>query len=150
MPSQVVLVQGSTFKISEEEVTELTPSPTPDMATIDCIGRELQVQGGTKTENDTTTFCSTAKEFRLGLKDAGSMTLNGHWVQGHAAHNAIRDAENDSLTRLVEITFPNGSIWRSLALVSQRSFSGVVDGVWTGSFVFRLTGSTQEVDPSGA
>jgi hypothetical protein len=147
MASEVVLTQGTTVKISEAEVNELEPSPTPAMATLDCIGREVQVQGGTKTENDVTTLCSTAKEFRLGLKDAGSMTINGHWVQGHAAHTVIRAGESDSLTRLVEITFPNGSIWRSLALVSQRSFNFAVDGIVSAAFVFRLTGATQEVDP---
>lgn len=146
MASAVILVQGSHIDISEDEVLELTPSPEPTFARLDCIAREIQFQGGTKTENDVSTICSTAKEFRLGLKDSGTMSVTGHWVQGHAAHQVIREAEADSKTRLILVTFEDGSTFRALALVSQRSFSMAVDGVVSATFNFRLTGDTLEVD----
>lgn len=149
MASEVVLVQGTTFKISSGEVTSLATasgSPAPAMATLDCIAREITVTGGQATEIDVTTICSTAKEFRLGLQDAGSMSITGHWVQGHAAHTVIREAAADKLSRLIEVTFSDGSIFRALAFVSQRSWSAGVDGVVTATFNFRLTGTTEEVD----
>lgn len=146
MASAVILVQGSHIDISEDEVLELTPSPEPAFARLDCIAREIQFQGGTKTENDVSTICSTAKEFRLGLKDSGTMSVTGHWVQGHPAHQVIREAEADSKTRLILVTFEDGSTFRALALVSQRSFSMAVDGVVSATFNFRLTGDTLEVD----
>lgn len=148
MPSEVLLVQGLSIRISNNEVTELSQSPSPASAVLDCIGREIQYQGGTATENDVTTFCSTAKEFRLGLEDSGTMTVTGHWKQGNAAHNVIRAAAADKKTRLVEVEFEDGSIFRTLALVAQRSWSAAVDGVVTATYNFRLTGATEEIDPA--
>lgn len=147
MPSEVVLVQGLSIRISNNEVTELSQSPSPASATLDCIGREIQYQGGTATEIDVTTFCSTAKEFRLGLEDSGNMTVSGHWKQGNAAHAVIRQAAADKLARLIEVEFADGSVFRCLAFVSQRSWSASVDGVVTATFNFRLTGATEEIDP---
>jgi predicted secreted protein len=146
--SEVLLVQGLSIEISTTETTVLAPSPLPTFALLDCIGREIQYQGGTATEVDVTTFCSTAKEFRLGLEDSGTMTVNGHWKIGNAAHDAIRTAAGDKLTRLIRVTFEDGSMFSCLAFVSQRSFSAAVDGVVTATYNFRLTGATAEADPT--
>jgi hypothetical protein len=146
MASEVLLVQGTAVRISTNEVTELSPSPTPAFATLDCIAREITFQGGTATEVDVTSFCSTAKEFRLGLQDSGTMSVTGYWKQGHAAHTVIRAAAADKLTRLIEVEFEDGTIFRALALVSQRSFSAAVDGVVNATYNFRLTGGTLEID----
>ena len=113
MASGVLLVQGTSIKISVAAATELAPSPTPTFATLDCIAREIQWQGGTSTENDTTTICSTAKEFRLGLSDSGTMSVSGHWKQGHSAHTVIRSADTDKQTRLIVVEFeddPPGAV----------------------------------------
>ena len=148
MASEVVLVQGSTFKISTVEVTDIATfdgSPAVDMAVLDCIGREVSVQGGAAAEIDTTTICSTAKEFRLGLQDNGTMSVNGHWVQGHPAHEVIKAAAADKLSRGIQVVFSDGSEFRCLAFVQQRSWSAAVDGVVTASYTFRLTGATVEI-----
>lgn len=150
MPSEVLLVQGTSIRISETTVAVLNPTPLPAFASLDCIAREIQYQGGTTPEIDTTTLCSTAKEFRLGLEDSGTMTVTGHWKQGNPAHAVIRTASRDKQPRLIEVTFEDGSIFRALALVSQRSWSAAVDGVVSATYNFRLTGETEEVDPSGA
>lgn len=144
MASEVLLVQGTHIDISTTTISDLTPSPAPTYARLDCIAREIQYQGGTATENDVTTICSTAKEFRLGLKDSGTMSVTGHWVQGNPAHEAIRIAEDDKQTRLIKIEFEDGSTFSALALVSQRSWSAAVDGVVSATFNFRLTGPTLE------
>jgi hypothetical protein len=149
MSSEALLVQGTVVRISTTEALELSPSPLPTFATLDCIGREIQVQGGTADEIEITTFCSTAKEFRLGLADSGTMTITGNWKQGNAAHNVIRTAATDKKSRLVDVEFEDGSVFRCLALVSQRSWSAAVSGVVTANYSFRLTGATLEIDPSG-
>ncbi len=146
--SEVLLVQGLSISISNTEVTELAPSPTPASAILDCIGREIQYQGGTSTEIDVTSFCSTAKEFRLGLEDSGTMTVTGHWKQGNAAHGVLRTAASDKLRRLISVTFEDGSVFVALGFVSQRSWSAAVDGVVSASYSFRLTGDTLEIDPT--
>jgi predicted secreted protein len=147
MPSEVTLVQGTSIRISTTEVTELTASPVT-FATLDCIAREVTFTGGTASEIDVTSLCSTAKEFRLGLQDSGTMSVSGYWKQGHPAHTAIRTAAADKQTRLIDVTFEDGSIFRALAIVSQRSFSAAVDGILSATFNFRLTGETLEIDPA--
>lgn len=146
MPSQVVLVQGTTLQVSVDPVDTTTPSPMPEMASLDCTAREIQYQSGTANEIDVTTFCSTAKEFRLGLDDPGQFTFNGHWVQTSEAHAVIRQGALDKQSRLFVVTFEDGSTFSALGFVSQRSFSAAVDGVVTGSFTIRLTGAVSEVD----
>lgn len=144
--SQVVQVQGTTLRVSVAPVTDAAVTPLPLMAELDCMSREIQYQSGTAAEIDVTTFCSTAKEFRLGLDDPGQFTFNGHWVQSAAAHKVIRAAANDKLSRLFVVVFADGSEFRALGFVSQRSFSAAVDGVVTGSFTVRLTGAVVEID----
>lgn len=146
MPSQVVQVQGTTLRVSVAPATNAAVDPLPTMADLSCVAREIQYQSGTAAEIDVTTFCSTAKEFRLGLDDPGQFTFNGHWVQTAAAHKVIRAAAVDKQPRLFIVVFPDGSEFRALGFVSQRSFSAAVDGVITGSFTIRLTGATVEVD----
>ncbi len=146
MVSEVVLVQGMNIKISTGMIDDITPSPLPTFVTLVCIGREISYEGGTADEVEVTTICSTAKEFRLGLEDAGTMSVSGHWVQTHPAHQVIRTAASDKLTRLIQVTFDDGSIFRALALVSQRSWSAAVNGVVSATFNFRLTGATAEVE----
>lgn len=145
MSSKVVYVQGSSLKISKE-VAESTDATSLTFESLDCVGRQVQWQGGQATENDVTTFCSTAKEFRLGLSDSGTLTVSGHWVTADAAQKAIKAADKDKKPRLIVLTFSDGSTFSSLALVQQRSFDGSVDGVWTGSFNFRLTGEVKETE----
>lgn len=148
MASEVLLVQGTHIDISILPVDDLTPSPPllpGAFARLDCIAREIQYQGGTATENDVTTICSTAKEFRLGLEDSGTMSVTGHWKQGQEAHEVIKTAGKDKQTRLIRVEFEDGSTFSALALVSQRSWSAAVDGVVSATFNFRLTGDTLEV-----
>lgn len=148
MSSEVLLVQGSSIKISSGEVTELTPSPEPTFFSLDCISREITYSGGTASENDVTTICSTAKEFRLGLQDSGTMSVTGHWKPGNDAHEEIKAAAADKLSRLIEVLFEDGSSFRALAYVSQRSWAAAVDGVVSATFNFRLTGATSELAAS--
>jgi hypothetical protein len=148
MASEVILVQGLTIRMTSNAQTVIPPV-APSYVSLDCIGREIQLQGGSSTEIDVTTFCSTAKEFRLGLGDSGSFTVNGHWKQGNAAHTAIRTANTDKQRRYVEITFEDFSVVKFLAFVQQRSMGASVDGVVTASYVFRVSGPLVEDDPSG-
>lgn len=150
MPSEVTLVQGTSVKVSLSPTSVLQPSTLPTMATLDCIGREIQYQSGTASEIDVTTFCSTAKEFRLGLDDPGQFTFNGHWVTRNAAHKVIAAAAVDKQPRLFIVTFADGSEFRATGFISQRSFSAAVDGVVTGSFTIRLTGAVLELDGDDA
>lgn len=149
MSSKVLLVQGTSVEISTTVATDTTGAGLT-FETLDCTSRQVQWQGGTATENDVTTLCSTAKEFRLGLSDAGTLTVTGHWLQVDLAQKAIKAADKDKKARLVRVIFEDGSRFSSLAFVSQRSFDGSVDGVVSGAFAFRLSGEPLEEDPGSA
>jgi hypothetical protein len=148
MPSMVLKVQGTAIRISTSTVAVLTGSPT--FASLDCISRDINYQSGSSTEIDVTSICSTSREFRLGLPDAGTLSISGYWKQGTAGHTEFREAYNDKNTRLFEIEFEDGSTFRALGFVQQRSFTAAVDGVVNASYTVRLTGDTNENDPSTA
>lgn len=146
--SKVTLVQGTTIQVSVTAVDTAQPSPMPTLVSLDCTAKEIQYQSGTANEIDVTTFCSDAKEFRLGLDDPGQFTFSGHWVQTDAAHAVLRAAAIDKQSRLFIVTFPDTSTFSALGFVSQRSFSAAVDGVVTSSFTVRLTGAVVETEPT--
>jgi len=144
MSSVSIQVQGTSLKISSTTVAALSDSPSPAFEVLDCIGREFNYQSGATTENEVTTICSTAKEFKLGLSDSGSFSLSGHWKIGNDAHDAIKAAYDDKQPRLIEVEFVDNTVFRCLGLCTQRSFSGAVDGIVSASYQFRLTGPTEE------
>jgi len=149
MASKVLLVQGTSLQISTNEATSTGDSGLT-FETLDCTSREMQWQGGQATENDTTTLCSTAKEFRLGLPDSGTMSVAGHWVISDDGQAVIKAADKDKKPRLIKVTFEDGSVFASLAIVSQRSWSAAVDGVVSATFNFRLTGEPLEESNGGS
>ena len=145
--SSVMLVQGITISFSTATmaaVSEFDASPAPAVTQLECLSREVTVQGGSSSEIDVTTLCSTAKEFRLGLEDTGSMNITGHWLQSDPAHISIKNAAADKLARGIEVTFSDNTTYRCLAFVQQRSWSAAVDGVVTATYTFRLTGAATE------
>lgn len=145
MPSKSLLVQGSTLKISVAEAVSTAPLiPPSSYASLDCTTREVQWQGGQADEIDTTTFCSTAKEFRLGLGDSGTLTHQGHYLLTDPAYQVFKAADLDKKPRLLELIFADNSKFACLALVQQRSFGAAVNGVVTATTTFRLTGAPLE------
>jgi hypothetical protein len=140
MTTPAIPVAGSTIKISQTAATSNNPTPMPTMVDLSCIGRDVQLQPGNATENDTTAICSTAKEFILGLRDFGSLSVTGHWKVGDPGVQAILEAASAQEKRLIQITFSDGSTATGLAYVRQPGFSGSVDGVWSGTYSFRFTG----------
>lgn len=146
MSSKALLVQGTTLQISTQEATSTAPTGLT-MADLDCTARQLQWQGGQATEHDTSTLCSTAKEFRLGLSDSGTLSVTGFWKSDDSAQKAIKAADKDKKPRLIVVTFPDRSKFTCLALVQQRSWDAQVDGVVGATFNFRITGEVEETEP---
>jgi predicted secreted protein len=147
MANPVLLVQGTKLDISIAEVVDVAATLLPAaFESLDITAKSVQYQGGSADEIDTTVLASTAKEFRLGLQDAGTMSVAGHWVQGDAAQAVVKAAAKDKKTRLIRVTFNDGSTFSGLAFVSQRSWDAQVSGVVSATFNFRLTGDTLEVD----
>lgn len=144
MASLSIPVQGTSIQISTTPQTALEPGTPPAFSTLDCTLRNMQWQGGTKTSTDVTTICSTAKEKRQGLRDAGTLSLSGFWLIGAPGHDALKASYDSDEDYLFVVTFVDGSIWRSLGHVTQRGWSAAVDGVVEASYSIELTGDTAE------
>jgi len=102
--------------------------------------------GGTKPEIEATTVCSNAKEYELGLRDTGTAQLDFNFAPQTAIQLALAafDASND-LTA-IRIVLPNSGGQRTmLGFVQQTSERAAVNGLWTGSVTFKLTGAPFDV-----
>lgn len=99
-------------------------------------------QGGSKSEIDATSLCSTAKEYELGLPDFGQTQMDFFYAPQTAIQTAMRsfDASGDKIA--VKVTLPrSGGIRTLLGFVQQLSESAGVDGIWTASMTIRNTGA---------
>lgn len=98
-------------------------------------------QGGSKTEVDATSLCSTAKEYELGLPDFGTTQMDFFFAPQTAIQQALAtfDASGDKLA--VKVTLPqSGGVRTILGFVQSTSEQASVDGLWTASVTLRNTG----------
>jgi hypothetical protein len=103
--------------------------------------RGINFDGGSATEIDTTNFASTVKEFRPGLQDSGSATVDVNFDpddSGQDELDAIRLAQE---TREFKLTFPEGTdkVLTFTAYVNSFGVDAPVDGIAQGSVSLRLT-----------
>lgn len=88
--------QGSVLKLSD-----MDPSPT-----FTAIGEVIGVSGlggGGATEIDVTDLSSTGKEFILGLKDEGEITISMNLDTGDTQQTALRTARDEATVRDFEL-----------------------------------------------
>lgn len=98
-------------------------------------------QGGTKTENDASSLCSTAKEYELGLPDYGTTQLDYHFAPQTAIQLAVAELDQSGDKMAVLLRLPkNGGSRTQLGFVTQTSETASVNGLWTGSMTVRNTG----------
>jgi hypothetical protein len=128
-----ILTQGTTITVEDE----LTAAQT--------IGGHVSITGlasGAATEIDTTNLASTAKEFRQGLQDNGSFTLEvnrDYDDVGQAELIAMRAAQ---AARPFVITLPEGTTNTISFTGFCTSFTSDInaDGIVTGSATIRISG----------
>jgi hypothetical protein len=141
-----LLAQGTSVQMSIDECTDVM-APFPPMVLMDCTTKSITVTGGMSAEIRTSTMCSVASEYRIGKTDHGTLTVEGFWKIGNTAHDAVAVAAKDRKRRLLLVTFRDGSKWRCVAMVSQRTWNAAVDGVVGSTCTFKLTGPAIEVLP---
>lgn len=106
-------------------------------------------QGGSKTENDATSLCSTAKEYELGLPDFGTTQLDFFFAPQTTIQLAMATFDGSGDKMAVKVTLPkSGGIRTLLGFVQQTSEQSSADGLWTGSMTIRNTGAPY--DQAGA
>ena len=101
------------------------------------------LDSGETSEIEVTHVGSTAKEYILGLKDSGTMSLELNRIHGDAGQAAMVAARDAATARDFRIKLPGGLATYSLAaLVKRFSISALgVDQAYTAQASLRVTGA---------
>jgi hypothetical protein len=99
-------------------------------------------QGGSKSEIETTSLCSTAKEYEVGLPDFGTTQIDFNFAPQTAIQLAMATFDRSGDKMAVKVTLPkSGGIRTLLGFIQQTSEQAGADGHWTGSLTIRNTGA---------
>ena len=98
--------------------------------------------GGSATEIDVTDLSSTAKEFRMGLKDEGDFSFEMMYLPNNAQHSGLQSDRTARTLRtfLITLTDSPQSTLKFTAYVREFSISGGVDDVLRASVTLRISG----------
>lgn len=138
MAAPAILSQGTTVQI--DDVGGSTPTTIAGVKSLSGIG------SGTAAEIDVTTLASTAREFRMGLQDFGSFTMEFNWNPDDTGQAEMYAAMDSQTAKKIIITVPatNPSVtlevWTGTCYITRMEFSVGVDQVLNGSATFRVTG----------
>jgi hypothetical protein len=102
----------------------------------------LNQQDGGADQHDVTTICDTAKRFKQGLSDSGTLQLDFNWAGLETVQAALRAAKISGAILAFKIVMPEeGGIVLMTGTVQQTSFQGSVSsGVYTASATIKLSG----------
>lgn len=86
--------------------TAATVTPTAYVKSCE-IKSVSGIGSGSASEIDTSTICSTAKEYVLGLKDSGSVSLSGNYVSSDPFQIAALTAQASGLVSQFKVKLPD-------------------------------------------
>jgi len=95
---------------------------------------------GKASEIDTTTLDSEAKEYRKGLRDNGSFSIDLNRVYDDPGQMALDTAQGSPDPSEFELELPNGKKATFSALVLSFDLKGGVDNILASSASLRITG----------
>jgi len=123
-------------------LTQLT-TMTFNAVTVNGIVSISGVGSGSATEIPVTTLASTAKEFKQGLRDFGSFTVEMIRNQDDLGQVEMFNALAAQATYTVVITLPSSTanVITLSAFVTQITTDINADGVVTGTATLRVTGA---------
>lgn len=102
-------------------------------------------QGGSKPEEESSSLCSEAAEFELGLPDFGTTQLDYKFAPRTAIQQAIATFDESGDKTAVRIDLPkSGGRLVQLGFIQQTSETAAVGGIWRGSTTIRNTGKRQD------
>jgi hypothetical protein len=102
-------------------------------------------QGGSSAEIDSTSLCSTAKEYEIGLPDFGTTQLDFKFAPRTAIQLAIATFDESKDKMAVRVDLPkSGGRMVQLAFIQQTSEAAANGGIWTGSITVKNTGKRED------
>lgn len=132
--------QGMTISVSDGASPEVF-TEIPD--TNDISGPD-----GSASEIDVTDLSSTAKEFKRGLTDNGSITFTIFFIPTQVQHAQLRADFNSTIevARSYQLKFTDSppTTWTFNAYVSTLSITNSIDGVTSASAALRVKGNITE------
>lgn len=133
MAATPILCQGTTFSIDDDAGSPVTVA---GIKSITGLG------SGQASEIDVTTLASTAKEFRMGLQDFGSVQLDMVRNFDDAGQAEMLDAMDQQEQRTCIFTLPTATlnVCTFEGFVTQMTTDVSADGVVTGTATIRITG----------
>ena len=99
---------------------------------------------GTAAEIDTTTLCSTAKEYVMGLKDEGSMTLSVPYDPADVGQKRLQYLRDNQEIGAFKVTLVDSGAeeWTFSGYVTAAPLGDVTpDTVYTMTFTIRISGA---------
>jgi hypothetical protein len=134
MAAAPILTQNTTISIDDVSSTPVTIN---GVISISGIG------SGSATEIDVTTLASTAKEYRQGLRDFGSISIELIRNQDDLGQVEMFNAMGLQATRTFIITLPTSTanVGTFEGFVQSISTDVSADGVVTGTAQVRITGA---------
>ena len=110
------------------------------------VGNVISFSGldGEATQIDITTLASTAKEFRQGLQDFGTFSMEMFRDDDDAGQDAIKTAQAAQSTEQMVVTLPDQNTLNVATFncfVTSFSLSGGVDDVSRATANFKITGA---------
>lgn len=131
--SSAISAQGTIIQI------ESADSPGV-FKTIGNVKSFSDLEGGSAGEIDVTDMTSTAKEFLVGLRDNGSVSLSVLHKRGDPGQDVVDERRADGAASTFKFTLPDSSVATFEGLVKKFSKSGGVDAAVAGQIDIRVTG----------
>jgi hypothetical protein len=136
-------ITTSTFAVYIDTTGKtITAAGSATSITFTAIGNIHDFSGfdGSASELETTNMSSTAKEFMLGLTDAGQFTISVDYDSANAGHIALRAKQVSGLISNFKLTLPNATVIDFTGYVKKFSLAGGVDALAKTSVDIRITG----------
>lgn len=143
----VNVLSSSTFElvgVDAEDFAAYTSGGVIEVADFSnfCELTNYNRAGAAKPEENTTSLCSTAQEYELGLRDFGTTSIDYKFAPQTTIQQAIKDFDDSGDKMAVRIVLPGaGGTMVQLAFVQSTSETAGVGGIWRGSMTLRNTGA---------
>ena len=132
--------QGAIITISDGEAT---PAQVPIGGVISFTGFD-----GEASERDVTTLASTAMEYRLGLQDFGSFTMQMHRNPSDPGQAELETIKASRAVREMTLELESGHIATFDVLCRSLTAAGGVNDNFDGQSTLRITGEVTWTMPA--
>lgn len=141
-----LLSAGTQVELSQSAATDLaTDIGTAVFDDISCALTGISTESTEREQIETTALCETyAKTYVDGLKDQDTASSDAFFNPDSVEGEALRDAANSRETRILRVTFVDGSTWASLVRVQPFGFNASVGDTVKTTINFKLDGEPLE------